>query len=214
MRHSGRTDLAAVAAALSFALGCGGASQSAPPPACVSDAACDDGLFCNGVETCGLTGCQAGTPVACDDAVACTVDACDEAANACTHTASNAACDDGLFCNGVETCGLTGCQTATPVVCDDAVACTVDACDEGANACTHMASNAACDDGLFCNGVETCGLTGCQAGTPVVCDDAVACTVDRCDESARACTHDAADAVVHALDVDGKLLAFESPPPR
>ena len=88
MGRAGRNDLAAVVAAL-FAFGCSEASRSAPP-ACTSDAACDDGLFCNGVETCGGAGCQAGTPVACDDGDTCTADACDEATDACAHVAADA----------------------------------------------------------------------------------------------------------------------------
>ena len=48
------------------------------PLGCSSDADCDDGLFCNGAETCdtGTGECLPGTPVDCDDGVGCTVDAC------------------------------------------------------------------------------------------------------------------------------------------
>jgi hypothetical protein len=34
-----------------------------------------------------------------------------------------------------------------------------------------------CDDGLFCNGTETCELGRC-ASAPVDCDDGIACTVE------------------------------------
>ncbi len=50
---------------LVFAVG-GGA------PECTVDADCDDGLFCNGAETCNAGSCQAGTAPVCDDGVACT----------------------------------------------------------------------------------------------------------------------------------------------
>lgn len=50
-----------------------------PVVACTSDAECDDGLFCNGMETCNLGTmlCDPGTPepdfVICDDGVPCTL---------------------------------------------------------------------------------------------------------------------------------------------
>ena len=45
---------------------------------------------------------------------------------------------------------------------------------EGADACDHMPSDGLCDDGLYCNGSETCHATlGCQAGANVNCDDGV-----------------------------------------
>ena len=55
---------------------------------CVSNSDCDDGLFCNGAETCDVAGgtCLAGTPPTCSDGNTCTADSCDAAANACVHT--------------------------------------------------------------------------------------------------------------------------------
>ncbi|MCH8168177.1 MAG: glycine--tRNA ligase subunit beta, partial [Proteobacteria bacterium] len=148
---------------------------------------CDDGLFCNGAETCDpALDCQAGTDP-CDDGVACTVDTCDETGDTCTNTADDTLCDDGLFCNGAETCDpVLDCQAGTDP-CDDGVACTVDTCDEGADTCANTADDTLCDDGLFCNGPETCDAAlDCQAGIDP-CDDGVACTVDVCDEVANAC---------------------------
>ncbi|MBI4716866.1 MAG: S8 family serine peptidase [Planctomycetes bacterium] len=81
------------------------------PSGCNTDPECDDGLFCNGAETCVGGTCQAGTAPNCADAVACTTDTCNETTDSCDHTPNNAACDDGLFCNGAETCHVTlGCQ--------------------------------------------------------------------------------------------------------
>jgi len=199
------------------------------------NAACDDGLFCNGAETCdALLGCQLGTAVNCNDGVVCTTDSCNEATNSCDNVASNAACDDGVFCNGAETCDValgcvTGtapcagqacdeatascvaclvnadcsdglfcngtetcvgnvCQAGTAVNCNDGVVCTTDSCNEATNSCDNVPSNASCDDGLFCNGSETCdALLGCQAGTAVNCNDAVACTTDSCNEATNGC---------------------------
>lgn len=178
---------------------------------------CNDNIFCNGAETCNAqTGCANGTPVNCNDNIACTVDACDEAGDTCTHTPNNAVCNDAQFCNGVETCNAqTGCVAGTAVNCNDNVACTVDACDEGGDTCTHAPNNAACDDGLFCTGTETCNAqTGCSSsGDPCSgtfcdeqnnacgecsdngdCDDGIACTVDTCNLDMHECQHTANNA--------------------
>jgi hypothetical protein len=56
-------------------------------PGCTGNPDCDDGLFCNGAETCVTGTCQAGTPPNCDDGVACTTDSCNEASDACEHAA-------------------------------------------------------------------------------------------------------------------------------
>ncbi len=55
---------------------------------CVSNADCDDRLFCNGAETCDIpTGnCLPGTPPTCDDGNPCTSDSCNATTNACVHT--------------------------------------------------------------------------------------------------------------------------------
>jgi hypothetical protein len=156
------------------------------------ESACDDDLFCNGVEHCDAGGaCAPGTPPNCDDGVVCTVDSCDETTRACVHEADSSACNDGAYCNGVETCDpATGCLAGTPPDCDDGVACTVDSCDEATLACVHQADDSTCDDGRFCNGVETCELVaGCRAGTPPDCDDSVNCTTDSCDSASDACLH-------------------------
>ncbi len=65
---------------------------------CIEDTDCDDGLHCNGVETCDLGSCQAGTPVVCDDAVACTDDACNELTDSCETTQVDINCGDGDVC--------------------------------------------------------------------------------------------------------------------
>ncbi|HET9064142.1 MAG TPA: hypothetical protein VFO62_12715, partial [Candidatus Binatia bacterium] len=161
---------------------------------CATDAHCSNGVFCDGAERCNVaTGdCVAGTPPSCDDGVACTADTCDELANACVHTPYDASCDDSAYCNGVETCDPTlGCLAGIAVECSDSVACTTDSCDEAFDLCVHIRSDANCDDGTYCNGVEACDVTlDCLPGIPVECTDSVLCTADRCDEAADACVHD------------------------
>lgn len=96
------------------ALGCGARSDlerelrdagpvDAPPPECVRDGDCDDG-------------------------VACTQDRC--VAFVCAHRPDDGRCDDGLFCTGGDRCDATlGCVTGGSP-CDDGVDCTEDVCDE------------------------------------------------------------------------------------
>ncbi len=157
---------------------------------CTSNAACDDGLFCNGSETCDTFGfCQNAAPVNCNDGVGCTDDSCNEATNSCDNVANNANCDNGLFCDGSETCSATlDCQAGTAVNCNDGVGCTDDSCNEVTDSCDNVANDANCDNGLFCDGSETCSATlDCQSGSAVNCDDGVGCTDDSCNEATNSC---------------------------
>ncbi len=151
---------------------------------CFNNADCDDAAFCNGPETCVLNVCQPGTPPAISDGVACTDDSCDEINDVVVHTPNNANCDNGLFCDGAETCDLTlDCQAGTAPTLSDGVICTDDGCDEVNDVVVHTPNNANCDNGLFCDGAETCDLTlDCQAGTAPTLSDGVVCTDDSCDE--------------------------------
>jgi hypothetical protein len=119
------------------------------------------------------TGADAGPPEACetdadcDDGVACTADACTSPARDCTHTVDDGACPAGQVCDAI-----AGCVDPPPCVTD-----------------------AECDDGLVCNGTETCDPdVGCRAGMAIDCDDGVTCTVDSCEEPAGACVNAGTDA--------------------
>jgi hypothetical protein len=131
---------------------------------CVTQADCDDGVFCNGAEVCDpVLDCQAGTPVVVDDGVACTDDSCDEIVNAVVNAVNDASCDNGQFCDGSEICSATlDCQPGTPVVVDDSVVCTVDACDEVGDVLTHLPDAGACDDGDPCTAEICDATTGCS----------------------------------------------------
>ncbi len=157
----------------------GGVCQHEP-----DDSACDDGQFCNGPESCSdAAGCLAGTPPDLSDGVACTVDSCDEGTDLVVHMPQDSSCDDDLFCNGAEICSAdTGCLAGVPPALGDQVDCTVDACDEEADAVVHLPDDDACSDNDVCSGSETCdALAGCQPGQPLDCNDQVTCTNDSCD---------------------------------
>ena len=89
---------------------------AATPPvctACNADAQCNDGLACNGVETCDLgnAACVAGTPIVCDDGNQCTTDTCVDPLGTCSATpvVDGTACDDGVTCSVPDTCQAGAC---------------------------------------------------------------------------------------------------------
>ena len=124
---------------------------------CNSDAACDDGKFCTGIEACQLfifipffggitkscgspgSPCSGSTPI------------CDEAENRC------------LPCEG-------------DAQCDDLAGCTDDSCDMATGECKHIDN--CVDNGIFCDGTAFCVLPygNCASerpcfGTTPVCDE-------------------------------------------
>lgn len=102
---------------------------------------CDNGLYCDGTETCdsssGVAVCSAETAPNCDDGVGCTDDSCNETTDRCDNTSNNATCDDGLYCNGAETCDpANDCQAGTAITCgDDGASCTTEVCNESTDSC-------------------------------------------------------------------------------
>lgn len=101
-------------------------------PSCTSDPDCDDGVFCNGAETCNLAThtCELGTPPSCDDGIPCTTDSCNPTSDACENLPNDALCDDGQYCNGTEACVAgTGCVAgSSPCAPDEVCEETTDAC--------------------------------------------------------------------------------------
>jgi len=79
---------------------CGGGSETpdaavddAPTmdaPACSSDEDCDDGLACDGAERCTGGRCISGSPLECDDEIACTTDFCSEELRRCVNRPEDA----------------------------------------------------------------------------------------------------------------------------
>lgn len=171
--------------------------EIAPPATgCSADADCNDGLACNGIETCDLTSatCQVGEAIVCGDNALCDEAhggcACDstsvEVDGQCQPIAcqSNADCDDGNACNGIETCDLEAnqCVTTEPVVCEEfneiCDASTGDCvCPAGYEVrdglCEHIrcTQDADCDNGIICDGQEVCDLelNRCLPGESVQC---------------------------------------------
>jgi hypothetical protein len=124
---------------------------------------CDDGDACNGLEWCDpQSGCASGAALDCDDGNACTDEWCNPNSGCWSIPVL---CSDGDPCNGLELCDpASGCLAPTPPPsCDDANACTVDACEAGVG-CVHWPSTAwQCLPPGVC-----CGITG-ALGEEVVC---------------------------------------------
>ncbi len=186
------------------------------PETCVAymceGTACSDPVISYNDPRCGCT-----INEDCDDGISCTMDTCGDD-DLCVNEPVHSLCDDTLYCNGQESCDiLEGCVNGAAPALDDGVICTIDSCDEELDSVTHSASDALCDNGLFCDGVETCDqVLDCQIGTAVDCSayGVGTCTNDpdnnpftydyylsTCDESTDSCTQDA-PAMTHECDID------------
>jgi len=143
---------------------------------------CTDYLVCTDGDHCQPDGRCEGTPIACDDARACTMDSCDPTSGQCVFDTID-------------------CQCATALDCDDFNSCTVDTCDATAERCVHeVLVGATCDDGDLCTHSDACQTNATCDGTPMDCDDGNGCTDDSCDLATGQCDQ---TAVVSRLCDDG-----------
>lgn len=167
-------------------------------------AACgDDGLACTD-DRCDASGtCTHPVTSGCAIAGVCLAAGMRNPANVCqecspvisstsySNVANGTPCADALACNGTETC-MAGTCNRTPLVCDDANACTMDRCVEpGGCEFTPMSgccSDADCSDGDACTTDVCSGPGGSCSSSPIsgccasdaACDDGNACTSNRC----------------------------------
>jgi hypothetical protein len=132
-------------------------------PECSSDGDCDDGLYCNGLETCVDGRCQPG-------ADPCPGQFCDEDTDICVECLDSSHCDDGQFCNGSETCIDGACVT-------DLVPCggPGEVCDEDNDRCVPCDNDGVCEQGEDCSTCPNDCIGGQASGT---CGD---CFKGKCD---------------------------------
>jgi endoglucanase len=163
---------------------------------CTSNAQCDDGLFCNGAETCVSGSCQPGTNPcpgqSCDEnGNFCFVDPCDhdgvcEANENCNNCASDCIASQPAGCgNGVcepstgEDCvscasdcrGKQSGPTKNRFCCGDGdgsnpVTCSDSRCTSEGFACSAQPPVASCCGDLVCQGAETSCNCGIDCGPP------------------------------------------------
>ena len=112
-------------------------------------------------------GCQADAD--CDDANACTDDACNLGPATCVHTPNQAVCDDGIACTVADQCLDGVCVGAAPedAHCDDDNICTADACEIGLG-CVHQNVAGPCDDNSACTGNDTCADGICMGDDTMI----------------------------------------------
>ncbi|MFT5352995.1 MAG: hypothetical protein ACI9KE_000192 [Polyangiales bacterium] len=152
---------------------------------------CDDGAFCTETDACTEGACG-GSVRDCTDGLSCTLDTCDEAANACNNELTAMSCTIGGMCVA----------DGSP---DPANPCM--ACNPSVNmgAYTPVMDGTMCDDGAFCTDVDSCTAGTC-GGTMRTCDDALDCTVDSCAEAIGEC--------INFLDggclIDGSCIAEDT----
>ncbi|NOZ00285.1 MAG: hypothetical protein GXP54_00150 [Deltaproteobacteria bacterium] len=127
---------------------------------------CEDNDACTKVSACQSGACIPFELLDCDDGDVCTTDTCDPATG-CAHAPVDGPCDDGDACTQGDSCSGGLCVGGPPVD---------------------------CDNGVFCDGEETCDpATGCVAGAPPSCDDDIQCTIDACDATTDQCVHQLMD---------------------
>lgn len=123
---------------------------------------CEDNSVCTTVSTCQGGQCAPFETILCDDENPCTDNTCDPLLG-CVFPPNDDPCDDQDACTAGDRCVNGSCTSGEPV---------------------------RCDDGLFCNGPETCDSeVGCVAGDPPDCNDDNPCTQDWCDGALNECRH-------------------------
>ena len=122
--------------------------------------ACTDGDACTEGDACQTGTCVPGTPLDCNDGIACSADSCDSA-EGCIHTDIEGFCFDGNDCTD-DLCS----QEGLPVV-----------------GCLWENNTDSCDDGSVCSTTSICAGGTCEGKTFIDCNDGIACTADSCDPS-------------------------------
>jgi hypothetical protein len=136
----------------------------------VSTTATGGNLSVAAINSCGQVGPSSTLNISVltlDDGVPCTVDACNPANGNVTHSTDDSYCDDGLWCNGQETCDITnGCEAGTAPTIDDGNGCTDDSCDEVNDVVVNAYNTSPCDDGDPFTANDQC-VNGACVGTPL-----------------------------------------------
>jgi hypothetical protein len=187
--------------------GCSGSSESHLVPdatvgECSSNADCDDGVFCNGAETCdpATQQCQPGTAEAdgteCGDGMQCQSGVC---VAACTQDED---CQGGDPCLGEQTCNLdTYACEGTPL--DDGAACDLGEGEMGI--CLGQSCGAStCGDGY----VDEAAGEQCEPPGEGACDAEckLSCTIDDDCDDGNACSGTATCNTDDSVCVPGEPL--------
>jgi len=196
---------------------CDGAG-ACPPDALVDDGTpCDDLDACTLGDACSLGVCRGPAATDCSDGNACTADACDPATG-CANTAQpdGTGCTDGDLCTDGDACAAGACVAGPPADCDDAEACTTDACDP-ATGCSHVPLPGCCSETLPCAVGYACEQATCDFRLCAECkedaecglgDDGVCVPMSEGSYCAAACTGAECPQGWVCSDVDGASLCM------
>ncbi len=152
-------------------------------PECERNADCADGNECNGIERCVRGACVAGTPIDCDDDLACTDDSCSD--GMCLHEPDDGLCDVGETCDRddgcVPGCAESPCRLTSPQCgCAEGQACYLGTADSRLCATAGtLGEGATCSATTSCTAGMTClniASTGRNAMCMRFCDNDRDCT--------------------------------------
>ncbi|MFM8410861.1 MAG: hypothetical protein ACKOCT_11345, partial [Alphaproteobacteria bacterium] len=156
---------------------------------------CTTGGTCFFESTCCKFNCQyvGGTNISCSDNNVCTVgDTCDQFGHCIgNEPTTTVACDDGLYCNGADSCASKTCSAHAGNPCGAGGGCAT-TCNESTDTCSSTPGTACADDGLGCSN-DVCDAVGNCTHPPktlgTVCRAAAgACDVaETCDGTTLAC---------------------------
>lgn len=148
---------------------------------------------CNS-DTCSAGSCQTAR---CEGDVCVRESMCLRGEMCCAGQCAPAGCDDGLDCTS-DQCGLRGCEhSPMDSACNDGNECTDERCEVG-KGCVPSNNASRCDDGVFCNGPDTCSAGTCSTHPGDPCPGQ-----SRCEEATDVCAgcvtdNDCPDEVVGA----------------
>jgi hypothetical protein len=179
-------------------------------------AICDDGDACNVGETCQTGVCAGGTAPDCSAlGDQCNVASCDPAGidgncSLVTSLFDGTPCDDGMFCTVNDSCTGGACGGSGRDCSSAGNQCNAGVCNELLDTCEArpVEDGTSCNDGMFCNGVETCIAGECVIGTQPCAED------EWCNEHTEMCLAfgDAdADGDVDLSDFAGFTICFTAP---
>ena len=143
---------------------------------------CDDGDLCTN-DIC-LNGTCVSTALVCDDNNECTTDSCNSITGNCLFQPNSILCDDSDTCTENDTC-TNGICLGSPLDCSSPNPCITGVCWDGE--CEFSNNLKPCDDLNSCTFNDTCSGGVCS-GTPVPCDDGLFCNgVETCNPSNGMC---------------------------
>lgn len=146
-------------AVLSVVLCLSDVGMAAGAGGCLTDADCEDGLFCT-IDICDTASGFCAALSACPPMIIpdCMIinDSCDEENDRCVDTDL---CDDGIFCNGIESCDLATETCVAVSACPPAInGCLVfgSSCDEENDECPGIPDDSLCPPGTSCRDDGQC----------------------------------------------------------